>query len=113
MTHTRDADQILSDDCPVVRTREQLARALDRAVRQCYGAGTALRNAAVASARELRTQGMTDPEVLDVLGSLVEDAGRALGADRLDLVSGRPRWMLTRERVLNWATLELARAASP
>lgn len=106
----RQVDQIFSDSCPLVRTRDQLSRALDRAVHQSYGAGTALRNAVVASTRELRTQGMSDPEALSVLGTLAEDVGRTSGGNRLDLVSGRPRWMLTRERVLKWATLELGRA---
>ena len=46
----RDPNQILSDNCPLIRTRDQLSRALDRSVRKCFGAGTTLRNAVVASA---------------------------------------------------------------
>lgn len=96
-----------TNDCPLVGTRERLARALRRSLRNGYGAGTVLREAVSDSARELRAQGMNDPQVLGLLGALVEDAGRTCGADRLNLMSGQPRWMPVRTRVLGWAQLAL------
>lgn len=113
VVRARDLDLIIGERCPLIRTREQLSRALERALRQYYGAGTALRNAVAASTRELRAQGLSDLDALSVLASLVEGLGQTSGGNRLDLVSGKPRWMLTRARVLDWASRELQRAGSP
>ena len=104
---TASADRTFASDCPLVNSRERLGRALGRSLRQRYGAGNALREAVSASARELRSQGLNEAQTLSVLAGLVEDAGRTHGADRLDLVSGQPRWMPIRTRVLEWARLAL------
>jgi hypothetical protein len=59
-----------------------------------------------AASIELRADGLSDLAVLAFLGALVEDAGRACGADRPSLLSGELCWVPVRARVL-----ELAKAA--
>jgi hypothetical protein len=105
----RNSEAAFAPDCVLVTTRTRLERALHRTLLDRYGSTLTLRGAVAASARELRAQGLNDGATLDVLGALVEDAGRASRADRLDLLSGKPRWIPIRLRVLDWAQRELSR----
>ena len=59
-----------------------------------------LRKAVRDATHELQAAGLGDQAVLDVLGTFVEEAGRAVGADRLSLISGEPRWVPVRAQVL-------------
>jgi hypothetical protein len=91
-------------------TRTRLARSLVRALRgRPHDASAPLSDAVGDGCRELRTHGMADSAILDFFGALVEDAGRACGADRLSLISGQPRWTPVRVRVLELATDALQR----
>ena len=87
-------------------TGGRLARALLHALRGRRSDSRASLDVAVGDAsRELRASGLSDRAVLAYFSALVEDAGRACGADRPSLMSGELRWMPVRARVL-------ARAAS-
>jgi hypothetical protein len=86
----------------------RLRRALVQSLRGQYGAGTPLRAAVADACRELRAAGWTDRAALDALGALVEDTGRACGADQPSLLSGELRWYPLRTKVLAHATLVLA-----
>src|SRR5437868_4504582 len=82
-------------------TRGRLERALVNALQgHRHGSAIPLQQAVVDATNELRTEGLNDGAVLSVLGLLVEDAGRACGADRPSLMSGEPRWLPVRTRVL-------------
>ena len=59
------------------------------------------------AATELRAVGLGDQAVLNRLGALVEDVGRACGADRPSLISGELRWMPVRAQVLSFARAAL------
>lgn len=89
-------------------TRARLDRSLARALGARSGWATALDGAVCEAARELRSEGLDDQAALDVLGALVEDAGRACGADRPSLLSGEPRWLPVRTQVIESARRELS-----
>lgn len=89
-------------------TGGRLERSLVRALRGPRGSSVlSLRNAVGDATRELRAAGLTDQAVLDVLGGLVEDTGRACGADRLSLISGELQWLPVRAQVLKLANAAL------
>jgi hypothetical protein len=82
-------------------TRKRLTRSLVRALRGRRDGSRALLNEAVGDAcRELRVAGVDDRMITEFFGQLVEEAGRACGADRPSLMSGELRWMPVRARVL-------------
>lgn len=90
-----------------VSTGRRLERALVRALVGRQVSIEPLRGPVGDATRELRAAGLGDQAVLDVLGALVEDTGRACGADRLSLISGEMRWMPVRARVLGLASAAL------
>jgi hypothetical protein len=90
----------------------RLQRAIVNALRARHGASIPLRLAVSDACRELRAAGWADQAALDTLGALVEDAGRACGADRPSLLSGELRWTPIRRQVLAFATLALAEPAA-
>ena len=90
-------------------TRTRLDRSLTRAFARRAGGTTALTNAVCRATRELCGAGLDAQVTLKMLGDLVEDAGRACGADRPSLISGEPRWLPIRTRVIETARTELAR----
>jgi hypothetical protein len=82
-------------------TQGRLMRALTHALRGRRGDSPAsLRDSVADASLELRATGLDDDAILSVMGALVEDAGRACGADRPSLMSGELRWMPVRRRVL-------------
>ena len=88
-------------------TGGRLERSFVRALRGPRGSSVILlRNAVSDATRELQADGLSDQAVLDVLGGLVEDTGRACGADRLSLITGELLWAPVLALVL-----KLARAA--
>lgn len=92
-------------------TRRRLERAVGQALFGFRG-GLAPLHAAVRSAtHELHVHGHADAAILDILGAVVEDAGRACGADRTALVTGEPTWVPLRTRVVASAERELAALA--
>lgn len=91
-------------------TSGRLTRALLRVLRgHSYQSAASLHLAVRDASRELRVEGLGDHAVLTTLGLLVEETGRACGADRPSLVSGELRWMQVRTRVLELASGVLAR----
>ena len=86
----------------------RLRRALVRALQGRHGAIIPLRLAVSDACRELRAAGWADQAALDALGVLVEDTGRACGADQPSLLSGELRWYPIRAKVLAHAALVLA-----
>jgi hypothetical protein len=90
----------------------RLRRALVRALQGRHGAIIPLRLAVSDACRELRAAGWADQAALDALGVLVEDTGRACGADQPSLLSGELRWYPIRAKVLAHATLVLADPAA-
>jgi hypothetical protein len=89
-------------------TGGRLARGLVQALRGRNGSATLLRDAVGDTCRELRADGLNDRAVLAFFSELVEDTGRACGADRPSLMSGVLRWVPVRGRVLELATSALA-----
>lgn len=82
-------------------TGGRLERALILALRSRAHQSAARLNGAVGDAsRELRAKGLNDHSVRAFFGHLVEEAGRACGADGHSLLSGQPRWMPVRTRVV-------------
>jgi len=91
-------------------TRGRLLRALLRVLRgSSYQSAATLLLAVRDASRELRVQGQGDRAILTTLGVLVEETGRACGAGHRSLMSGEPRWMHVRTRVLELATGVLTR----
>ena len=89
-------------------TGGRLERSFVRAMRGPRGSSVmSLRNAVGDATRELQAAGLADDAVLDVLGALVEDTGRACGADRLSLISGELQWLPVRVHVLKLASAAL------
>jgi hypothetical protein len=86
----------------------RLQRAIVHALRGRSGFNISLRLAVSDACRELRAAGWTDQAALDALSVTVEDTGRACGADQPSLLSGEPRWLPTRAKVLAHAALVLA-----
>jgi uncharacterized protein YbjT (DUF2867 family) len=87
-----------------MRTRSRLARALVRALRShAHEFRGPLHDAVREASRELRAEGLDDRAILTFFGGLVEDTGRACGADRPSLMSGEVRWVPVRDRVLEFA----------
>jgi len=90
-------------------TRGRFGRALVDALRgRRYLSRRQLDDAVRDASRELRSGGLDDPAVLAFLGAVVEDTGRACGADRPSLMSGQLRWVPVRARVLEAAAFALA-----
>jgi len=90
-------------------TRGRFSRALVDTLRGRRHLSPRHLDSAVGDAsRELRSGGLDDPAVLAFLGAVVEDTGRACGADRPSLVSGQLRWVPVRARVLEAAAFALA-----
>jgi len=83
-------------------TRKRLTRSLVRALQGRRHDSRAPLNDAVGDAcRELRFAGADDRTIKEFFGLLVEETGRACGADRPSLMSGELRWMPVRARVLD------------
>jgi hypothetical protein len=83
-------------------TRQRLSRALVDALRgRRHNARTTLNDAVGDGCRELRAAGLDDASIKEFFGALVEETGRACGADRPSLLSGELRWMPVRTRVLD------------
>ena len=86
-------------------TRKRLSRALVRELRGRRHDTRAPLNGAVSDGcRELRASGVDDRGIEEFFGALVEETGRACGADRPSLLSGELRWMPVRARVLELVT---------
>ena len=84
-----------------VSTRARLSRALIRMLRgQRHVSRVPLNEAVVDGCHELRAAGLSDREITAFFGALVEDTGRACGADRPSLISGELRWVPVRAHVL-------------
>jgi hypothetical protein len=89
-------------------TQSRLERSLLRALLSRGGATLPLRDAIRAATAELSAEGLSDDAVLDTLSSLVEETSRGCGVDTMSLMSGEPRWMPVRNKVLETARGELA-----
>jgi hypothetical protein len=94
-------------------TRLRLSRWLVKALRRRkHDSGSSLDGAVVDACHELQAQGLLDQAILEFFSDLVEETGRACGADRPSLVSGEPRWMPIRAYVLEVATTALSNSLS-
>ena len=91
-----------------LRTRSRLSRSLVRALRgRRPDARLPLDEAVDDACHELQVAGLDAPTIKAFLAALVEETGRACGADRPSLMSGEPRWMPVRARVLDLANAAL------
>src|SRR5256885_844016 len=91
-----------------VNTRMRLSRSLVHALRgRKHESRSPLRVAVADGCNELRVAGFDDHAIMEFLGGLVEETGRACGADRPSLISGELRWEPIRARVLDLATAAL------
>ena len=89
-------------------TRKRLTRSLVRALQgRRHDARTSLNDAIDDGVRELRFAGADDRTIKEFFGSLVEETGRACGADRPSLMSGELRWMPVRAHVLGLVNASL------
>lgn len=82
------------------QTRSCLERAIVRALSGRGGTTKSLHDAVRLATLELQIEGLNASQIEEVLGSLVEDAGRVCGADRPSLLTGQPRWRAVKEMVL-------------
>jgi len=82
-------------------TRQRLSRSLVGELRGRRSARTTLVDAVGDACRELRDAGLNDEAIKEFFGALVEETGRACGADRPSLLSGDLRWMPVRTHVLD------------
>ncbi|HEX3868486.1 MAG TPA: hypothetical protein VHV78_17100 [Gemmatimonadaceae bacterium] len=95
-------------------TRTRLSRSLVHALRgRPQSSRSPLDDAIGDACRELRAEGLDDRAIVAFLGGLVEETGRACGADRPSLISGQLRWMPVRLRVLELVSGVLALPAPP
>lgn len=82
-------------------TRGRLSRALVKALRgRSHASPLPLNDAVTDGCHELRAAGLDDGAIVALFGALVEDTGRACGADQPSLLSGQLRWVPVRARVL-------------
>ena len=82
-------------------TRGRLSRALVNALRgRGHASPSPLNDSVSDGCRELRAAGFDDGAITAFFSALVEDTGRACGADRPSLLSGEMRWVPVRTRVL-------------
>jgi hypothetical protein len=87
-------------------TRTRLERTVAAALKRRTGESAPLRRAVLLAVRELREEGLDLAATLSVLGAVVEDAGRACGADRPSLFTREPLWLSVRRVVFAEATAE-------
>jgi hypothetical protein len=84
-----------------VGTRTRLSRFLIRALRGRRDASRSpLNDMIVDACNELRIEGLNDHDIVEFFGALVEETGRAHGADRPSLMSGQLRWIPVQAHVL-------------
>src|SRR5437867_12754270 len=107
MVHRKFQDLFTGTARFSANTRMCLERSVGRALFGHKCSTVPLRRAVYNATRELRVQGLDVAATLAVLGAIVEDAGRACGADRASLLSGEPLWMPVRIRVLESAHFAL------
>lgn len=89
-------------------TRSRLSRSLVRALRgRRPDTRLPLNEAVDGACHELQVAGLDAEAIKAFLAALVEETGRACGADRPSLMSGEPRWMPVRSRVLDLADAAL------
>jgi hypothetical protein len=88
-------------------TRGRLERAVGRALHGYRGGNVSIQLAVRSAAQELRVEGVSDAEIVAILAAVVEDAGRACGADRASLMTGAPCWLPLRDQVVTSARQEL------
>lgn len=82
-------------------TRTRLSRFLIRALRGRRDASRSPLNDVIADAcHELRVEGLNHHDIVEFFGALVEETGRAHGADRPSLMSGQLRWIPVQAHVL-------------
>lgn len=82
-------------------TRRRLSRSLVHALRgRRHHSRAPLDTAIGDGCIELRASGLDDRAIMEFLGGLVEETGRACGADRPSLLSGELRWRPVHTRVL-------------
>ena len=93
--------QVQTPFAPRMRTR--LDRAIGQALMSSARSAPALRRAVTAGAQQLRRSGYSTEAITTLFAALVEDAARARALDARSLVSGQPRWLDVRSRVLAWA----------
>jgi hypothetical protein len=88
-------------------TRQRLSRALARVLGGRRHDTRSLHEAIDAACHELRLAGLDNDAIEEFLGALVEETGRACGADRPSLISGEMLWVPVRARVLDLARTAL------
>ena len=94
-------------------TRSGLERTLVHNLRRHGSAMTSLRAAVRAAALELQLEGLDREATLELLAHLVEDTGRACGADRRSLITGEERWVTVRTCVLDAARAAMSGSPAP
>jgi hypothetical protein len=99
--------------CFTISTRNRLSRSLVYALRgRKHDSRVSLRDAVADACHELQAQGFFDQAIIQFFSDLVEETGRACGADRPSLVSGDLRWMPIRTHVLEFVTDALSSSMS-
>ena len=86
------------------RLKTRLERAVAQAIVTPSRAMPTLRRAVLVASGELRRHQFADDEIRDLFSRLIEDVVRARALDTRSIVSGQPRWMEVRDKVISWAT---------
>jgi hypothetical protein len=86
------------------RLKTRLERAVAQAIVNPSRALPTLRRAVLVASDELRQHQFGDEEIRNLFSQLIEDVVRSRALDTRSIVSGQPRWMDVREKVITWAT---------
>ena len=84
------------------RLKTRLERAVTHAILNPSRALPTLRRAIISATAELRVHEFTDDQIRAVFSRLVEDVARDRSLDTTSIISGQPRWMDLRAKVLTW-----------
>lgn len=87
------------------RLKTRLERAVAQAIVTPSRAMPTLRRAVLVASGELRRHEFADDEIRELFARLIEDVVRARALDTRSIVSGQPRWVEVRDKVITWATL--------
>ena len=86
------------------RLKTRLERAVAQAVVNPSRALPTLRRAVIVASDELRQHHYADEQIRSLFSQLVEDVVRSRALDTRSIVSGQPRWVDVRAKVITWAT---------
>jgi hypothetical protein len=95
------------------RLQARLQRAIANGIANPTRTLPTLRRAVLVASAELRRQGYEDEQIVPLFARFVEDVVRTCALDARSVVSGQPRWIDVRDRVIEWAMVPVAPGSKP